>query len=326
MKVLVTGASGFLGRTVVVAGVEAGHEVTAMRRRASASPEIPGAKWIDGDLRQRGEWRHALSDVDAVIHLAAAASGDLGEQFAGTVTATENLLEALPDRGGPDLVHVSSFSVYDYEHLESGDELDENSALEPDPMGRDAYTTTKLLQERLVREACASSGRRLVVLRPGAIYGPGKDWDFGVALRVGRLGFVASPRARMRLVHVENCADAIVASLQIAQVDAATINLVDDEPPTHWEYFRACRSRGMVDLLPVPVPWRAVQGIGRLTETCAARLVGGTPKLPELVAPRKQAARWKPLTYPNRTAHELLGWEPRIGLEAGLDQMAEVVG
>ena len=104
MKVLVTGAGGFLGRVVVAEAVAAGHEVKAMHRPASlpqAGAVPAGVMVVPGDLRQPGIWRDALGDVDAVIHCAAAASGDIATQLAGTVLATENLLAALekPEAG-----------------------------------------------------------------------------------------------------------------------------------------------------------------------------------------------------------------------------------
>jgi len=117
VKVLITGAGGFLGRATVAATLAAGHDVLALHRPASpppASEATSGLTWIAGDLRQPGEWRALIADAEAVIHCAAAASGDLATQLAGTVLATENLLAALP-AALRRFVHVSSFSVYDFD-------------------------------------------------------------------------------------------------------------------------------------------------------------------------------------------------------------------
>lgn len=142
-----------------------------------------------------------------MVHCAAA-FGDLASQLAGTVLATEHLLAALPARARR-IVHVSSLSVYDFDAPRGGGVLDERTPLEPAPLRRDAYTQTKLIQERLVSDYAAAHGIELVVVRPGAIYGPGKDWDAGTGLRAGRFDLIFAPFARMRLIHVDNCADAI---------------------------------------------------------------------------------------------------------------------
>src|SRR5689334_22568255 len=120
MKVLVTGASGFLGREVVRAASAAGHDVLALVRPTA---NVDALDWpndvrvLRGDLRQVGDWSTQLGGVKAVAHLAAAASGDLPTQFSGTVVATENLLRFLPMSSLRRFAHVSSFSVYDYESV-----------------------------------------------------------------------------------------------------------------------------------------------------------------------------------------------------------------
>ena len=157
MKVLVTGAGGFLGRAVVAAAVREGHEVLAMVRPASAGrATAPGVTEVAGDLRQRGAWVDAVQEADAVVHCAAA-FGDIASQLAGTVLATENLLAALPARTKR-FVHVSSLSVYDFDAPRLGGALDETTPLEAAPLRRDAYTQTKVMQERLVREHAGRTG------------------------------------------------------------------------------------------------------------------------------------------------------------------------
>lgn len=323
MKVLVTGASGFLGRAVVDSAVRHGHDVVALVRPAADDPVVadrPGGRAggtvtvLRGDLRERGSWRDALADVEAVVHLAAAPSGDLATQFAGTVVATEHLLAALPLDRLRRFVHVSSFSVYDFTAVGVNGTLDEATPLEGHPELRDAYTTTKLAQERLVREACSAAGTPLCVIRPGAIYGPGKDWDYGTAMRVGPARLVLSPRATFRLTYVDNCADAIVLAIDAPGAAGRTVNVVDDELPTHLDFARRCRAAGAPTGVLVPVPWRAVDLLGRLVAFVDRQFLGGRAKTPEILGHRRQQVRWKPLRYPNSTAKDALGWSPAVPL------------
>jgi nucleoside-diphosphate-sugar epimerase len=323
VTVLITGANGFLGRRVVRAAARAGHDVRALVRPgaepAAELVESGGTEIVRGDLRAAGPWCEVAAQADAVVHLASATSGDLAAQVAGSVRATEQLLAALDPTVVRRFVHISSFSVYDLGALTAGSVVDECTRLETDPIDRDAYTATKLFQEGLVRDAFATHPERLVVLRPGMIYGPGHDWGWGTALTLGtRLGVVVAPRATMRLVYVDNCADAAVAALGAPGAGGATIDVVDDDLPTHAELLRLGRRAGGPMRIGLPVPWPAAAGLGRLAAVVDRRWFAGRARLPELLASTRLAARWRPLRYDNSLAHEVLGWEPRVDLAEGI--------
>jgi nucleoside-diphosphate-sugar epimerase len=320
MKVLITGASGFLGRSVVCAASNAGHEVVALVR---ATADVSGYGWPDtvevlrGDLRQKGDWQSRIH-VDAVVHLAAAPSGDIATQFAGTVQATENLLDALLLKSLRRFIHISSFSVYDYSTRPRRGVLDETAALEPKPAARDAYTTTKMIQERLVTETCDAAGLDCIVIRPGAIYGPGKDWDFGRALSFKSFDLIFAPLGAFRLTYVDNCADAIVKAISAPAGSARVFNIVDDELPSYWRYHKACRRAGAAAGFPVPIPWLVVASLGRMVRLLNRAVFRNRAKLPELLEYKRQQARWRPLRYSNKLAKTELGWVPRVGLQEGI--------
>src|SRR3954447_8441095 len=116
MKVLVTGSGGFLGRHIVEALAKRGHSVRAMIRPHSAAPSWQReVEIVRADLRAPGDLLPALAGVDAVIHAAAATSGSEDAQFASTVVATENLLEAILASQTKRLVLISSFVLYDWD-------------------------------------------------------------------------------------------------------------------------------------------------------------------------------------------------------------------
>lgn len=323
MRVLVTGASGFLGRAIVHSAVAAGYDVLALVRPTA---DISGYCWpgtvevLRGDLRQKGDWRSWI-DVDAVVHLAAAPSGDLATQFAGTVQATENLLESLSLNSVQRFVHISSFSVYDFSAVPTNGHLDESSPIEPKPEARDTYTITKMIQERLVIETCAAAGTDCIVLRPGAIYGPGKDWDFGKAFSIGSYDFIFAPNAIFRLTYVDNCADAIVKAIEAPAKSGSVFNVVDDSLPTVREFYEGCRRAGARTGRPVHVPWLLLSGLGRSVRLLNSVVFRNRAKLPEILEYRRQQARWKPLLYSNKLAKSGLGWSPKIGLQEGISLM-----
>ena len=323
MTTLVTGASGFLGQAIVQKLVDNDRSVLAMHRPTSslgALEQLEGVTAVAGDLRQRGEWAEALRQATSLVHCAAAAEGDLATQLAGTVLATENLLAHLP-QGLERFVHISSFSVYDFNNPSRSGKLDEQTNVESAPSRRDAYTQTKILQEELVRRHCDTHGIPLVVLRPGAIYGPGKAWDYGRALRVGPFDLVFAPGARMRLVHVADCAEAVQAALEVAVDDTLIVNVVGDEQPSHWAYRQASRKAGADLGIGIPVPYAMVGLLGWSARLASKTFFKGRARLPELLDRPRQAARWRPLRYANDRAQARLNWREGKSLENALPEI-----
>ena len=320
MKILVTGAGGFLGRAVVQFAA-AKHQVVALVRPAA---DVSGHGWPDsvqivrGDLREPGQWCALMHGIEAIVHLAAATSGDLSHQFRGTVVATENFLGHIPLGSINRFVHVSSFSVYDFGAIPTDGLITETTPIEPRPERRDAYTITKIHQERLVVEACQATHTPYVILRPGVVYGPGKNWDYGRAICLGRFDIIFSPGAAFRLTFVDNCAEAIVKSLDAPVPSGSIFNIVDDELPSHRRYYYLCRRAGASTGWPIYVPWFMITGLGRIIALVNRIAFRGGARLPEILAHPRQQARWKPLHYTNEHAKAALGWSPRIRLEDAL--------
>ena len=155
MKVLVTGANGFLGRHVVSALLARGIEVRAMVRPAVRLETLGWPSSVEifrADLRTSRELRSAFEGVDILLHLAAVVTGGEDAQFAGTVAGTELLLDAMVGSACRRLVLCSSFSVYDYSSTRRI--LDEDAPLHkvPDVYTRDGYTISKWWQERVTRQ------------------------------------------------------------------------------------------------------------------------------------------------------------------------------
>ncbi|MEO1622978.1 MAG: NAD(P)-dependent oxidoreductase, partial [Cyanobacteria bacterium J06632_3] len=245
MKLLVTGSSGFLGKYVVAAALERGHQVRAVVRPATVIAAIswsehPNVEFVRIDLRRRAGIAEALEGVDAVVHLAASKAGDFYAQFGGTVLATENLLMAMADGGIKRLIAISTFSVYDYINMRSGALLDESSPLVQVPAWRDEYAQTKLIQEDLVHQFEAEQGGLVTVLRPGVIYGRDNLWTARLGASLGEGSWLRiGGYSKLPLSYVENCAEAIVMAAEQEAAIGQTINVLDDHPPTQRQYTKA---------------------------------------------------------------------------------------
>lgn len=319
MKVLVTGAGGFLGSRVVSALIERGHAVRALVRPAAAA--IP-ADWrgradiVRADLRAAPDLERAFDGVDSLVHLAATVRGSPEAQFVGTVVGTERLLDAMRRAGSTKhVVLAGSCSVYDWGAV--GGTLSEDSPLEPRPHERDGYTVAKLWQERIVRRMAEENGWSLAVLRPGLIYGRGAAPAGSAGFQLGRVFVVVAPFSRLRLTYVDNSAAAFADAAERRAV--GTFNIVDDEQVSAWRYAGRLL-RGTPGAFRLPMPYGAGLAIAQLA-TLTSRLLfppkGG--KLPGLLKPRHYRARFRPLRYDNRRAKEALGWNCRPFFETGCD-------
>ena len=334
MKILVTGATGFVGRYTVAAAVEAGHHVRALVRPAGSTAPLgrfadhPAVELVRADLRSPDGLDEVVADLDAVVHLAAAKAGDFATQFAGTVLATENLLGAMRRAGVGLLVGVSTFSVYDYRAMANGELVTEDSPIDETPANRDEYAQTKLIQEKLYRRFTLDepwTGRgdaRVVIVRPGMIYGRDNLWHALLGADIGPRFLKIGSKATMPLTYVENCADAFVLAAEAlaadpCSVDGEVINVVDDDLPTQADYARAVE-QAIEAPASVSVPWPMMNGAAALLERGNDLLFDGRAKFPGIVVPDRLHARFKPLTYSNATAKRLLGWKPNLDLAAAI--------
>jgi nucleoside-diphosphate-sugar epimerase len=163
MKVLVTGASGFLGRSLCTELAMRGHEPIAMVRRPRSGP--PEVAEVRGDLADGGSLRDALASAspEVVVHLAAeiASQRSAAKVREANVEGTKRVIEAAEAAGTRRLVFASTVVTGDA----GGELLDETRTL---PV-QTTYGASKQEGERLVRD----SGLEDVVLRPSHVYGPG---------------------------------------------------------------------------------------------------------------------------------------------------------
>jgi 2-alkyl-3-oxoalkanoate reductase len=326
MKVLITGASGFIGRYVVAAALRKGYDMRAVVRSPQQPlpwPSHPQLEVTHLDLRDTARLPEALEGIETVVHLAAVMSGTLEEQRQGTVLATQALLSAMKTSSVKHLIAISSFSVYDYLPLSPGTILLESLPLETRPDRRDGYTQAKLAQEILVRQFATETDTLLTILRPGIVYGKGHLWNASLGVNVkDRLWVCVGDRATLPLLYVENGADAIMQAILYPPKSRHTINLIDDNLPTQKAYLEALRQ--VLPTLPpkVTLPWAVVNQVSNLV----SQLPGlSRAKVPGLLVPARVHARFKPLAYNNTRAKQYLDWSPRFGLADALGRSVGAV-
>lgn len=288
-RVLVTGASGFVGPHVVAALIQAGYLPRLALRRAQPIPAGAEAV-VTGDLSAAVNWRPALEGVDHVVHMAglAHAGPGLDEALYRRINteATLELGRAAASAGVRRFVYLSSIKALT--DAFDGPPLTEEMQPAPD----DPYGCSKLAAERGLAEIDLD----WVALRPVLIYGPGVKANMAALLKLARLpvplpfGGLKAPRS---LLAVENLVSAILFALTPACPARQSYALSDPEPISVSGMLAAMRAglgRGP-GLLPVPEAWlrRLARLAGR--EETFLKLAGSLVARPE----RLLRAGWQPL-------------------------------
>lgn len=223
MRILVTGASGFIGRHLVAHLIEHGDDAVAVSR---------GRDGVPGDLREIDAWAGWPSRLDAVIHLAALnpargepAASDDAALMAANVSATKALAEAAAKRGVPRVVYASTNLV----HPLTSEPFDESAPEEP----QNAYAASKLAGETALWQGLEGSQTDGVVLRLPPVYGPGGRGGVAALLRVSSLPIplpLAAPSASRSLLSIANAVDALTLAATAPEAAGGTFLVCDGEP------------------------------------------------------------------------------------------------
>lgn len=338
--ILITGSNGFIGVKVVESLLREGFSnlrcfvrpssrLERLQQVLAAAHDAARTEIVSGDLVAREDCRRAAEGMAVIYHLAAGMDKSFAGAFLSSVVATRNLLDGFLDHGRPErFVCVSSFAVYSNLRMERGALLDENAPLEDSFQERfDAYGFGKLKQEELVRAYGRERKLPFVIVRPGAVFGPGNRSLSG---RVGidTFGFFLhlGGSNQLPLTFVDNCAEAIVLAGLKPGIEGETFNIVDDELPSSAQFFKAYRQRlGKRSALSLPYP--LTEWFCRVWENYSHRSEG---QLPPAFNRRRCAAEWKGNRFTNAKLREKLGWRPRVGMKEAMEsflrqfQQAEV--
>lgn len=303
---LVTGAAGRLGRAIVKRLRADGNLVRIFVRHIPKVP-LDGIEYVVGDLGDAEAVSRAVKGADVVIHAGAVMKGDWAAHETGTVFGTRNVIAACTEHRTRQLVYISSLSVVDFA---GSTVIDEQADLEPHPEARGFYTQAKLVAEREVT-AAAKRGLPCVILRPGQIFGGGISPINGAVARNagGRWLVLGDGSVELPLVYIDDVVDGITAAIAKQLVDGQIIQLVDPTPLTQAELLAlAGGDRGRIS-----IPRGLVFALGKLSEL-PLKLVAKTSPIAKY---RLQSALAQ-VQYRSERARQLLGWEPRVGVRAGL--------
>ena len=327
-RILVTGSSGFIGSKVVEKLLEYGFaNLRCFVRRSSYLDRLQNVvgkfdvgrnvERVTGDLLSRDDCQKAAEGVSIIYHLAAGMEKSFAGAFMNSALATRNLMDSFLKRGQPKrFVNVSSFAVYSNVALKRGALLDETSPLEDAPQQRfDPYGFGKVKQEEIVREYAARYGLPYVIVRPGYVFGPGKQ-ELNGRVGINTFGFFIQINGSnlLPLTYVDNCAEAIVLAGLKAGIDGEVFNVVDDELMTGRQFLKAYKKK-MKSFRSIRIPYFAGHGLCSTWEKYAK---WSKNQLPPVFNRRRCSAEWKGNRYSNQKLKDRLGWKPRISMEQAM--------
>jgi len=332
--ILVTGSNGFIGSRVVERLLRAGFSnIRCLVRPSSNLTKLQAAfavaptarvEAMQGNLLSPEDCAKAAKDVTVIFHLAAGGEKTFPGSIMNCVVTTRNLLDAAVRFGFVKrFVNVSSFSIYSNRKVRRGGLLDESCELEDKPVERaEAYAYAKLKQDELVQDYNSKHGIPYVIVRPGAVYGPGAHqltgrvgiYTFGIFLHLGGSN-------RIPLTYVDNCAEAIVLAGLQPGVEGQVFNIVDDDLPTSRQFLRMYKKHGR-RFHSIYVPYRLFYMFCWLWEKYSEWSEGQLPRAFNRI---RCAAYWKGNKYTNQKLKQLLGWKPIVPYSEGSRRYFEYV-
>jgi nucleoside-diphosphate-sugar epimerase len=305
MRVLITGATGFVGSAAIAALKAQGHSLIAAVRR----PLTPGVEAIRiapvGDIGPDTDWQSALDGCEAVVHLAARVHvmrdrhpDPLAAYRHVNVAGTHRLAEQAAAAGVRRFVFVSSV------HAIHGSHSTETISRAAKPAPTTDYGRSKLEAERVVEAIGRSTGMDTVILRPPLVYGPGVGGNFASLLaacwRHWPLPIGGVPNRRS-LIFVENLGNAIERALTHPTAAGQDYFVQDGSPMSTEVLVRSiCQGLGRRPIIvPLPPP----------VERVASRIARVAVMLDRLNGS---------LAVDDSPIRAELGWQPPHSFEAGI--------
>jgi nucleoside-diphosphate-sugar epimerase len=316
VEILVTGASGYLGRHLVPALQAHGHTVRALVLPAENAAWLTqrGVAIYPGDVRQPDTLAAPTKGADAVFHLAAMLGTwrPTDDYDAVNVAGTEHVCRAALAVGVRRLVHVSSAMVYG--------PWREQAVREDFPFMplQEPYALTKAQGDKVVQWMIAQAGLPAVIIRPGTIFGPGDHLNFkrlAERLRAGKAIIIGSGRNAVPFVYVTDVVQGLLLALEHDRAVGQAYNITNDQPMTQEEFLRAIAQEVGAPPPHLHVPYRALYAAAYVAEGIAT-LSGYTR--PPLVTRHSVQLFGTDNRHAIDKARRELGYAPQVPVREGI--------
>ena len=319
MKILVSGATGFIGRKLVAKLIDSGHEVVALVRATSNTSSLPEVIDIrEGDLLDIQSLEPLVSDVQVIIHLAAYFDfypSDVDLLYKVNVDGTKNLMNACVGTNVELFIYGSTAEVTGPVRYPPGNE-------DTELLPQFDYSKSKKIAEEAIREITKDTDLQHIILRPTGVHGEGDRYtvlELLQALNNNEIPVLPGDgEKRIMYTHVDDVVDAFAAAVTSNSAINNTLIICPDEPLTYNEAISFLGEKLGVKMPKRRVPTTLAKiGIGLLSPI---KNRGRTTFLWHMkTIESMDQDRW----YSNERAKRLLGWAPKVTIKEGLERQIE---
>lgn len=312
IPVLVTGATGFVGsRLSELLSIKENADVTGIGRNLDrvSHLEKQGVILRTVDLLDTDALKKVVEDKDIIFHTAAVMDADPDAAQLVNIEATENLVKLAGEAGVARFVHISTVGVYD---MKNKNEVDESTPLALEHPA--TYPRTKAEAEIRAQNMAEKFELELSIVRPSMIYGPGHGiWSEGMFKNIlaGKPVFLGDGSAHFNPIYIDDVIDALILCAKHPKAAGEAFNI--SASITTWREFMSHYGE-LCDQKPKGLP------------LIVARLMALANKIPGINTPIDQgfiemANSYK--QFPTQKASRLIGWEPEVTLEEGLNRTTQ---
>lgn len=314
MHFLITGATGFVGDSLLQSALLESHIVSAIARKPKIKQkqcQYPQANWFEGELSAQYNWQSALSGVDCVVHCAARVhqmqdaqltNQDIQQAYdEANFHATLNLAKQAAESGVKRFVFVSSIKVNGESTQPNAPFLPQTTQAPTDPYGLSKYKA-----EQALLELAAESEMDVVIVRPPLVYGPEVKANFQTMMKWASrpvplpLGAINNQRS---MVYIQNLTDLLLLCAHHPQAANQIFLVSDDYDISTSQLLKQIKqvSQSHCMLLPIPTSWFNIVAKVINKPQIAQRLCGS-------------------LQVDIRHTKNQLNWKPPVSWEQGIEE------
>ena len=311
-KILVTGASGFIGQSLCETLSKSGRLVLGAVRNLNSILINKNIEYIPvGDIAFKKNWKDLLVDVDGIIHCAGKVhkmidNKNLDAYSLANINGTKYLAEQAAEVGVKRLVFLSSVKV----NGESTDQIAKQKFSHKDKSNpNDSYAISKLEAEKALWEISSRTGLEIVVVRLPLVYGYGSKGNLARLIKIVKSGIplpLSLIKNQRSMIGIDSTIDLLIRCIDYPKASGKTFLASDDEDLSTPELIKLIASsmRKKANLFPFPISMLKFLGsvFGRSEEI--NRLVGS-------------------LRVDNSYTKEILNWVPPISVEEGIRRMVQ---